>query len=260
MSTKDKFKIDPNRVYNFELQGAGKNHKGRYIIRTESVVYDPEKGTYREVRLCPTEKSPYVDEQKEGARVSNQPIIFHKGRLSISGREEYKINYLLALDQNADKVGAKSKSIFKYRLIDEEKLYKKLADDKMLKLKVQVKLAEASKEDLADFLKAEYNYEPKTDTREELLNKALAYAEVNPQHVLDTFSTEATRLKAVVLDALKDGTLKNVKGVLTWGATGTEIKTFKVTPNNKLEDQIVEWVGNGSKEATDFANKLGYKK
>src|SRR5690606_36707163 len=115
-----------------------------------------------------------------------------------------------------------------------------------------VKLAEASKEDLADFLKAEYNYEPRTDTKEELLNKALAYVEVNPQHVLDTFSTEATRLKAVVLNALKDGTLKNVKGVLTWGETGTEIKTFNVTHTNKLADQLGEWVGNGSKEATDF--------
>lgn len=260
MSTKQGFKIDPERVYNFELQGAGKNHMGRYIIRTENIVYDPVTKSNREVRLCVTEKSPYVDEQSETARASNQPIIFHDGRLSISGREEYKINYLLALDQNADKKGGKSKSIFKYRLIDEDKLYKQMADNKLLKLKVQVKLAEASKEELLEFLQAEYNYEPKTDGKEELLHKALAFAEVNPQHVLNTFSTEATRLKATVLNAFKDGTLKNTKGVVTWGDTGTEVRAFKVTAGNKLEDQIVEWVGNGSKEATDFAKKLNGKK
>src|SRR5690606_42067947 len=120
MSTKYNFKVDTNRVYKFELQGIGKNHKGRYIIRTENVVYDPEKETYREVRLCATEKSPNVDEQKEDDRTSNQPIIFHKGRLSFSDREKYKINYFMALEQNKYKVGEKSKSLYKYTLIDEE--------------------------------------------------------------------------------------------------------------------------------------------
>lgn len=246
---------DKSRTYRFELTGSGKNHKGRYIIPTESTVYDDEVG-YREVRLSPTEASPFVDEQRENARASNQTIIFHKGRLSVSGRETYKLNYLMALDHNADKKNAKAKSIYKYRLIDEEKLFKDLANLKKLRIKAQSQLLNATKEELSDWLKAEYNFTPKVNTVDELLNKALAYAEKDPEHVIRTFNSEDSRMKARLIQAFKTKTLVNNKGKVSWGDTGTEIKVFKLTADNKLTDQMVDWISKGTEDALEFVKKF----
>lgn len=248
-------KWDKSRMYRFELIGSGKNHKGRYIIPTESTVYDEEIG-YREVRLSPTENSPYVDEQRDNARASNQTIIFSKGRLSISGREAYKLNYLMALDHNADKKNAKAKSIYKYRLIDEEKVFKDLATIKKLRIKAQSMLLDANKEELADWLRSEYNFTPKVNTVDELVNKALAYAERDPEHAIRTFNSEDSRMKSRLIQAFKKKVLVNNKGKVSWGDTGTEIKVFKITTDNKLTDQMVDWISKGSEDSTEFVKKF----
>lgn len=260
MATKAKsYNWDANKVYRFELIGQGKDHKGKYMLPTQTIVYDESAEENREVRFSSTEKSPYVDDQKESSIASKSPIIFKRGRLEVSGREVNKLNYLMALDHNSEKKNRATKPIYQFRLINEEANFKAMADFKRTKLKVQLALSEASKEELLDFLQAEYNYSPRTDSHDELLHKAMAYAEQDPHHVAKVFNTEESRMKARLIEAFKDGTLKNAKGVVTWGDTGTEVKSFKLSEDNKLTDQMVDWISKGTKEATDFVKKLATK-
>lgn len=254
-------KFDSSTVYTFELVGEdGSKHEGKYVIPTSGLSWDEDKNKYRKVRLSPTSESPFVDEQGEDAVTSRSPIIFRKGRLTVSGQEAYKIKYLLSLDHNSEKKsGVNFKSIYKYKLIDKELTEKEKAELRKLKLKIQNILAEASKEDLADYLLAEYNFVPQTDTFEEVFNKASAYAEVNPKHVLDTFQTEASKMKARFKLAFAKNILKNTKGVVTWADTGTEVQVFKPKEDEQLTDLMVDWVSKNSKEATDFVKKLATK-
>lgn len=250
---------DVNKMYRFELTGQGKDHKGKYMLPTQTIAYDESEKENREIRFSSTEKSPYVEEQKASSLASKSPIIFKKGRLEVSGREVNKLNYLMALDHNSAKSLRATKPIYLFKLIDEEANFKSLADFKRVKLKVQLALSEASKEELLDFLKGEYNYTPRTDSEDELLNKALAYAEQDPHHVSKVFNTEESRMKARLIDAFKEGILKETKGIVTWGDTGVEIKSFKMSPDSKLTDLLVDWISKGSKESTDFVKKLATK-
>lgn len=255
---KKEYNWDSDKTYDFELVGEGAHHQGKFIIQTTSTVFENNK--YRRVRLAPTELSPYVDEQDESALPSRTPVVFKKGRLTVSGDQEYVLNYLMSLDHNVENNSkAKIKPLFKFKLVNKEENEKSKASLRKLKLKIQNILAEATQQELADYLMAEYNYTPKTDTQEEVFNKASAYAEVNPQHVLDTFQTEASKLKARLAYAFKKNVLKNTKGVITWSDTGTEILVLKPKENEQITDLMVDWISKNSKEAIDFVKKLATK-
>lgn len=258
MAKKKEQSWDFNRTYEFELTGEGANHQGKFIIPTTSMVYD--SGKYRRLKLSPTEDSPYVDEQDDTALPSRTPIVFKKGRLTVSGSQQYILNYLMALDHNEENGSqARIKPLFKFKLVNKEANEKSKAELRKLKLKIQNILAEASQQELADYLYAEYNFVPQTDTHEEVFNKASAYAEVNPKHVMDTFQTEASKLKARLQHAFAKNVLKNTKGVITWADTGTEIIVLKPKEGEQITELMVDWISKNSKEATDFVKKLATK-
>lgn len=250
-----KSKWSPDKTYKFKLVGTGKGHRGTYYLPTHTIVYDPDTNEMRKVRLSPTEKSPYVDEQSDRPAEFQGVLKFHKGVLTVSGRQEYKLNYLMSLDHNAEKNGG-GKALYKFKLEVPELTEKEKAEAKKLRLKIQLRLAEATKDELADFLESEYGYQPTTDTEEELFNRAMSYAEQNPEHVLKTFKTEETKMKATIARAFKTQKLKQTNGVVTWKETGVEIGTFKPTQDKKLIQLMVEWIDKGSKEANDFVKKL----
>lgn len=256
VTSKNKQTWSPSKTYTFKLVGQGAKHQGKYHLPTTSIIYDPETNGRREVRVSPTEKSPFVDEQSANALGYTQLLTFHKGKMTVSGRDEFLLNYLMALDHNVDKSGVHAKPLYQYKLQDPELSEKEKATAKKLRLKVQLRLAEATKEELADFLESEYGYQPQTDTEEELFNRAMAYAEQNPEHVLKSFNTEETKMKASIARAFKAQKLKQVNGVVTWKETGLEIGVFKPTADKKLIQLMVEWVDKGSKEANDFVKKL----
>lgn len=259
MATKNKRpEWDANKTYTFELINTAVRHKGKYVLPSESVVFDD--GVYRKVRLSTTATSPFVDEQDDTTKVSPMPIVFIKGVLHVSGRDRYKLDYLMALDHNIENNSrAQIKPLFKYKLVNKEANEKSKAEIIKLKLKVQNILAEASKQDLADYLFAEYNYTPQTDSIDELFNLVASYAEVDPKHVLDTFQTEASKLKARLAFAFKKDVLKNTKGVITWSDTGTEIVVLKPKEGEQITDLMVDWISKNSKEALDFVKKLATK-
>lgn len=258
-ATKKNLEFDSEKNYKFELTTP---HQGMYILPKEAIVYCETKKALREIRLSPTSESPYKDEQKDSDELSSDILQFVKGSMSVSGIETYKLNYLLALDNNVDKTkrNPKFQGSFLFKLIDEVEIFENKAKNKKLEIQIASKLADASKEDLANFLLAEYNYTPKTDSLDELFTVALQKAQANPSLVLKTFNTEENKLKSALIDSFKQGVLKNTKGVITWAETGTEIQTFKVEEGDKLTDLMVAWVAKGGKEATDFVKKLALTK
>ena len=246
--------IDPTKTYRFELTTP---HQGRFIIPRESMVRDVENRKNRKVRLSQTAESPYLDEQDEDDMTSEELIQFVSGVLEVNGLDAYKVKYLLSLDYNIDKGDQiTTKPMFRYKLIDEEQVFKSRAEQRKLKLKVQNLLAEASKEDLADWLLSEHNYVAKTASLDELLDTALSYAEADVAHALKTFGTASAKLRAKLKKALEANILKEVKGIVTWADTNVEVKTFKVTANDSALDQLTKWVGSKTKEAQAFLEKL----
>lgn len=254
---KDSFEIDYDQVYKFKLTTP---HEGRYIIQSESLAMD-DNGKRRQIRYSEIEDSPYVDEQDEDAPVSSRVIEFIKGELHVKGSEASKIRYLLAHEGNADKAKKMpyGKPIFSFRMIDQASEFKNKAAHSKLVLKVQSALVDATKTELADFLKVEYGYKPVTNTHEELLEMALAKAKENPEFVNKNFNTEESKTKAIILRALEAGTLRESNGSLFWTESGKEIATFKIKEGEKLVDHVWEWITKESKEAKEFAKQVDSK-
>lgn len=250
--------FDYTKNYEFRLTSP---HQGKYVLPTESRIWDDYTKRQRIIRYTDTEESPYADEQDEGSSLSADRIEFVKGSLFVSGANRQKLLYLLAYDGNADKerMLPNRNPLFRYKMVDQDKEFKDKAATHKLKIKVQNLLLEASKEELFDFLSAEYGYQPKTDTIDELLTEALRHAERDPEFVSKNFNTEESRLKSKFIQAFKDQTIINTKGVVTWADTGLEIQTFKLGENEKITDLMVQWVAKNSKEATDFIKKLTAK-
>lgn len=255
--TKEEFDWKPEKRYTFKLVGTGENHKGTYYLPTETLVYDNDEQRQRKVRLSPTELDPYQENQDPDAPKYGGLLKFRKGKMAVTGREKNVLNYLMALDHNADKQVVLSNPMYRFKLVDEELTEKEKAERKKLKLKVQLKLAEATKQELEDFLLSEYDYVAKTDAvEEELFNKAMAFAESNPEHVLKNFSTEESKLKSAIAKAFRAQKIKNTNGVVTWKETGVQIGVFKPTADKKQIELMVDWIDKGSKEAQDFIKKL----
>lgn len=259
MSKKKKsgFEIDPNKSYTFKLT---RKHEGRYIIPNKTDCWDEDKQETRTIRLTQLSKTPYLDEQPESATDYRGIIQFTEGVLRVSGKEEYKIRYLLAHDGNISKGGdvlpSNKHMRFKYKLIDEVKGFKDKAALRKLKIKMQNELLEASKEDLQDFLLATYGYNPRTGTEEELLEVALSKVDKDVEVVKNNFKSEKVKLKSKIINLFKDKKLRNEKGTVTWTDGGLKVHSFKVSEENKLVDQMIEWIAKESKEAKDFSKKL----
>lgn len=254
---KNEVEIDPNRSYTFRLT---KSHSGRYILPTKTNCWDDEKQETRTIRLTPLSKTPYLDEQPKSAPDYQGVLQFTEGVLRVSGKEEYKIRYLLAHDGNSDKKGnvlpSNKHMRFKYKLVDEVKGFKDKATLRKLKIKMQNELLEASKEDLYDFLVATYGYSPKTGTEDELLEVALSKVDSDVEVVKDNFKSEKVKLKSKIIKLFKEKKLRNEKGTVTWTDGGLEVGSFKVSDENKLVDQMIEWISKDSKKAKDFSKKL----
>ena len=84
------------------------------ILRQKEIqIYDEEAGKIRNIRYCPRENSPYVDEQSENS--VREAVIFRDGRLIVP---KEKPNLMAFLDLHPENV-SNGGNVFK--LVDQKK-------------------------------------------------------------------------------------------------------------------------------------------
>lgn len=251
------FKVDPDKNYKFKFEVP---HYGEWLIPSKASVWDVSAKAIKTITLAKNFKSPYDEDQDGVVLIDDAGIVFKKGEVTLSGKEEYKIKFLLAHDGNATKgrniAPTSSHLTHRWKLVDHEAEFKSDLQLRKLKHELESKILEASKEDLLEFLTSVYGYKPKTDSVDELVTEVLKKVQVTPQVVKDKFATKETKLKSKIIGLFKSGELVNTKGLVTWKDGGLEVNEFKISEELKLVDAMIEWITKGSKGATAFEKKL----
>lgn len=250
------FEIDPDKVYEFELQ---KRTQARHNIPTTARVWCEATGTVRDIRFCKTEDSPYVDEQSEDARTERELIRFSSKTLNIPGKEEAKIRYLLAYDGNADKKQVlPSSNVLKglYKLKDHEAEDKQAIEYFKAKKKAADVVENAKEEDLKVFMQSRFGL--KSERSDEILKEAYRRADSNPMIFINgDFNNPKHAVKALVQDAVSQAKLVVETNEVKY-KTGAVVFTFDQS-RHTYDEALARWVMEGSKEAKEFEKMLKSK-
>lgn len=250
----EEFEIDPNKTYHFRLIQNSTNP--RKILPREAKVWHEPTETTRLIRLCSTEKSPYVDEQDENAVIDRKPLIITDGNLFIEGTEANRIKFLLAFDGNA----AKSKTLTgnghiakMYELVDNQKEVADKLTAEEAELEARILVKDANEEELRNYLRSTHLLDVDNMTSKEVRLKGndLAKNEANAKDILKNFNNPIHKIKAKVQKLFGAGELDDKEDVVRW-KNGSIILQLK--KGERADDALAKWVLEGSQGAKDFVS------
>lgn len=254
--TVNDFEIDPNKTYLFTLL---KEQKSTVYIPREAQVWDEETKTQRKIKYSSSETSPYVDEQDENAREATLPISFKNGRLTVNGKDECLIRYLLAYEGNADKKNTLPSSvrILKYKLHDQDKEAKIKFALLQSKRKAETLAETGDETDLRNYMRSRYSVF--TEDINELRMQAISFAGQHYEEWLTTFTDPKHKIKADIQKAFSSGFLEDNKGTIKWKLEGGVILVYDKKVGVRADEALAVWALTNSKGTEEFKEILNEK-
>lgn len=264
-SEADIMQIDPEKTYIFKPTDPSEKEM---MIPVRCKVRD-ENNRIREINLNPTEKSPYRDEQVNPDYLHKTPIQITKGKLVIQGKDKWKIDYLIKHDWfrgNKDQAITKS---FKNKFYCENEALTMATNRKLREAiaKANQVVMEADIQELKDFMKSEYSYDPtllksltsESEREDALYNKALEVATKQPDKFIKDFNNPKHKIKVNIILAFRSSLLDDLQdGVIKWKDTGGVIYTHNKF-KEKSPDILTSWILSGEKTAEKFYAELQTK-
>lgn len=254
--------LDPNKTYLFLLNGNAT--PSVYTLPKHTEVWDDELQKLRTIRYSKTEKSPYVDEQNSGASMESSDIQFIKGRLPVDGKHTSLIKYLMAFDGFDEKetINPSNERFRKlYRLHREDLVVKASRERRDKVLKASNIVNEANIDELTDFLRSSFRFNPEqaeVENKEDLIiDKALEYATEYPDKFITDFKNPKHQYKSAVQRGFEQGVLTATKDTIKWLDTDAAICKYDQS-KGRADEVIAGWIL-ATKEGKQFYEELTVK-
>lgn len=273
----NEIKIDHNKNYEFELLGTYElykptdNETGRkvdtiyppYVMMPNSgSAYDEVNKRTRSWRFINTEKSIWKDEQPELSKDEEAQVLalgdnlleFVNGKLTVSGKQENKINALLIQDCCENKSVKLRPTQSLYRLNNPEEMLNASLNSLDLEYEAMKKAQEATQEDMLDYayvLGVNIEQDLRTVRRDFLMK-----AKSNPAFFLKHFNSEANKYKRLFYNAFQKNIISSTygKNKLTWFESHELISDCKSDFN--VVEELCRRMENGDKVIIQLYEKL----
>lgn len=247
------FEIDPELDYEFTRLDGFENQK---LIPTSATVWDEFYQKRRQIRYCPSEESPYLDEQDELAKLGVS-IQFRGKSMSVNGKEANKIKYLLAYDGNVDKKVILDenqilKGLYKMRDVGAEQKLIQEKEEQILEAKLIVK--GATEDELDTFLRAQLG---KPTDQEYLKSKAYELAGIIPLEFIGKFNNPINKIKAEYQKLREKGLVQEENNQVILTSTKAPIFTFEASKSYRVDTEIAKFILTNSTEAKTLKTILG---
>ena len=181
-----------------------------YMMQQKNVTYyDKDSGQVRQIRYCPSEHSPFVDEQSE--RAVRQSVVFADGRLLVRPDQPNLAHFMSLHPGNVANGG----SIF--YLVEKTKKAKVDVDKEFAVADAVIMIKEKPFEDLLS-VAASIGINVDRQTAE-VKHDLLMYAKKNPSEFIRLFDNPEVTMKAKIRMAMKYGIIDISRGAARWKDT-----------------------------------------
>ena len=214
-----------------------------YMIKSEDIIFDPEKGDNRKIRYGPGETSIYADEQSENAKM-REPISFTNGFLFVDHTNPTLKKYLDHCNANADNPNRMKGKVPSFRLKDQSRDAKtdiQKAVNTMDAVQAALKMPLNELVGYAKVLGVNTN-----KSVDEIRWDMKIQAEKNPATFLAGMNDPRTEMKQLLLVAEESSIISMKKTGITWVNSGNTICVPAI--GTKPIDRMVDFCSQGEGE------------
>lgn len=270
----DTFKIDPRKVYQFQLiktyeklkpvdSKTGKTveslYPPYYLCPNEGVaLYNGEMRRWRYLYGYP---SIWVDEQMnpeptdEQIRDSRNDIIFEEGNLFVRGAEKTKIQALLIQDLCEDQKNQLYPVPHKFRLIKEGETLMKATEINDKAFEAELAARNASIDELLPVaMLFGINVDNHEKRGDQIKKEVILKARQLPDAFLTNFVSPKTNIRYVITKALNKNIISGASGMLVMVETGKAL--FPINKNSDIAEQVATLVMGNDEQASLLYTQL----
>jgi len=216
--TQKKKKDTRPSLYKLSRHG-GKDKTGRpmypvvYMLKSEDIVFDPEKDVNRKIRYIPGEVSIFEDEQKKDAKVKS-PITFSNGFLMVDHTNPTLKKYLDTCNANGDNENRSKGSKIVFKLVNKEGDAKKHIKKVMAELDAIKTALEMPLDKLIGYARTlGVNVDKSTD---EIRYDMKVLAEKDPVSFITGMDDPKTEIKQIIFKAAEYKIIDMNKSNIAW--------------------------------------------
>ena len=213
-----------------------------YMVKSEDIIFDPERGDNRKIRYVPGETSIYADEQSPNAKM-REPISFTNGFLFVDKTNPTLKKYLDHCNSNADNPNRMQGKTAAFRLKDQSRDAKtdiQKAVNTMDAVQAALKMPLNELVGYAKVLGVNTN-----KSVDEIRWDMKIEAEKSPATFLAGMNDPRTEMKQLLLMAEESGVISMKKTGVTWTNSGNTIcvPAIGVKPIERMVDYCSEGEG-----------------